>query len=83
MELVKGLQHIHFDDVPAVLEKIPVKPSGPGALSLGMEKMVSFTSSRENGASKAERSCRGKASANQLRVSSLGGVVPRCDLKWS
>ena len=63
------------------LKKIPIKPSGPGALSLGMEKVVSFTSSRENGASKAERSCHGKASADQLRVSSLGGVVPRCDLK--
>jgi hypothetical protein len=65
------------------LKKIHVKPSSTGALSLGIEKMVSFTSSRENDASKAERSCRGKASANQLRVSSLGGVVPICDLKWS
>jgi hypothetical protein len=59
------------------LKNKPVKPSGPGALSLGIEKIVSFISSRENGASSDERSCYAKARVGQLRVISLTGVVPR------
>ena len=38
------------------LKKAPVKPSGPGALSGGMDFIVSLISSCVNGASRADKS---------------------------
>jgi hypothetical protein len=62
MELVKSIQHIHFDDVQTLLEENSYKNVGPWVLIACMEKMVSFTSYRENDASKDERSVEGELS---------------------
>ena len=62
-----------------VLKKGPVNPSGPGALSDGMEFIVSLISSCMNGASSADRSLGTYPSASQLKVLPLCVTEPR----WS
>ena len=59
------------------LKNAPVKPSGPGALSPGMEWMVSLISSSVKGASSSERSRGLYPRADHKRVAGLGTTVPR------
>ena len=61
------------------LKKAPVNPSGLGALSDGMEFIVSLISSCVNGASSADRSLGTYPSASQLKVLPLCVTEPR----WS
>ena len=65
------------------LKKIPVKPSGPGALSLGMEKIVFLISSCVKRAPSEDRSCCWYPSKGQWKVAGLIVDVPRCCRKWS
>lgn len=58
------------------LKKAPVKPSGPGALSDGMESIVSLTSSCVKGSSKSERSRGVYPRECQSRLACLGADEP-------
>jgi hypothetical protein len=52
-EFVDDGHDIRFDYSPTSLEKGPLYPSGPGALSLAVPTMAVFTSSFVKGASKS------------------------------
>jgi len=64
-----------------VLKKAPINPSRLGALSDGMEIMVSLISSYVNGASSTERSLGMYPSASQSKVLTLRETEPRCSEK--
>jgi hypothetical protein len=56
---VNDPHNVHLDDLPTFLEKTPVKPSGSGALSLGIWLIAHLTSSSEKG---APRQCKSGSS---------------------
>jgi hypothetical protein len=59
------------------LKKAPVKPSRPGALSPGMEWMVSWISSSVKGASSSERSWGLYPRVDHKKVACIRTTVPR------
>ena len=65
------------------LKNRPVKPSGPGALSLGMLFIASRTSSSVKGESSSCRSCDSRLSSSQLKFVVLPLPLFMTCEKWS
>jgi hypothetical protein len=51
IEVVHSLEQVFFDQLPTVTEKAPIKPSGPGALSVGASLIIVYTSASVKGRS--------------------------------
>lgn len=83
LEMVEHSHEVLFNDILTFSEEYALKPSVTGALSLGIDRIVSLISSYENCISREDRSCCWYPRETQLKVCSMFVEVPRCCWKWS